>query len=86
MQLSVNGHTLRIGQLGPDFIILDDAAEYPPCRGEITMSIDGRERRWPIELPDGVSAQRLRTRIARCRLGARAPNALGKDGIQATGA
>ena len=56
MQLSVNGHIFRIGQLGPDFLILDDPADHPPAEGEITMSIDGEVSRWPVQLPDGVSA------------------------------
>jgi hypothetical protein len=64
MQLLVNGRSLRIGQLGPDFLILDDLADHPPGRAEIMMSVDGRVRRWPVQLPDGVSAEQPRTRIA----------------------
>ena len=64
MQLSVNGHTIRIGQLGPDFLILRDAPDLPPSQAEITVSIDGRMRRWSVQLPDGVSAAQVRTRIA----------------------
>lgn len=64
MQLSVNGHNFLIGHLGPGFVILDDAADHPPGQAEITMSIDGRVKRWQVQLPDGVSAQRPRTRIA----------------------
>jgi hypothetical protein len=57
---------LRIGQLGPDFLILDDPADHPPGRAEIIMSIDGRVRRWQIVLPDGISAGKPKTRIASC--------------------
>jgi hypothetical protein len=64
MHLSVNGQSFNIGQLGPDFIILRDAAELPPSRGQITVSIDGRERRWSVQLPEGISAASVRTRIA----------------------
>jgi hypothetical protein len=64
MHLSVNGHRLRIGQLGPNFIILDDIADHPPSRAEISMSIDGEEERWPVMLPDGISAGTPETRIA----------------------
>ena len=63
MHLSVNGHRLRIGQLGPDFIILDDMADHPPSRAEISMSIDGEEERWPVMLPDGISVGSPETRI-----------------------
>ena len=63
MQLSVNGHIFRIGQLGPDFLILDDPADHPPAEGEITMSIDGEESRWRVRLPDGVATTNTLTKI-----------------------
>lgn len=64
MQLCIIGHTFRIGQLGPDFLILDEPLDYPPCTGEIIMSIDGRLRRWPVKLPHGMSASNPRISIA----------------------
>jgi hypothetical protein len=54
MQLSVNGHTFQIGQLGPDFVILRDAADHPATDAEITLWIDGREDRWRVYLPAGI--------------------------------
>jgi hypothetical protein len=66
MRLCVNGRVFLIGQLGPDFIILDDPVDHPPAEGEIAVSIDGRERRWPVQLPDGVAAGKPETRIADC--------------------
>ena len=64
MGLSVNGHTLSIGQLGPDFIMLRDPIDHPPAEAEIAMSIDGREKRWKVRLPDGIRAGEESTRIA----------------------
>ncbi len=55
MRLSVNGHVLSIGQLGPDFIILRDPIDHPPAEAEIAMSIDGREKKWRVRLPDGIA-------------------------------
>ena len=66
MHLNVNGRIFDIGQLGPDFIILRDPADYPPADGEITFSIDGRVRRWPVQLPDGIAAGQGRTRTGVC--------------------
>ena len=66
MQLCVNGHVFSIGQLGPDFLILDNPADQPPGDGEIAVSIDGRQRRWGVRLPDGVRAGKAETRIALC--------------------
>jgi hypothetical protein len=56
LELSVSGRMFRIGQLGPDFLILVDRADLPPSRGEITVSIGGRIRRWNVQLPKGVSS------------------------------
>jgi hypothetical protein len=66
MQLCVNGHVFKIGQLGPDFIILDNPIDHPPADAEIAMSIDGRQRRWSVHLPEGVSAGQLKTKTAPC--------------------
>jgi hypothetical protein len=63
MHLAVNGSTYRIGQLGPDFLILDQPSEHPPSEAQIRLSIDGRVRYWTVNLPDGISASRRRTRI-----------------------
>lgn len=63
MHLRIAGRTVRIGQLGPEFIILRDAPDLPPSEGEITVSIDGRIRQWSVQLPDGISASKVRTRI-----------------------
>jgi hypothetical protein len=64
MELHVNGHVLPIGQLGPDFLILREAAEYPPTDAEISLSVDGRMRRWRVRLVDGIATERVRTRIS----------------------
>jgi hypothetical protein len=64
MELRVNGHTLAIGQLGPDFVILDDPTDHPPAEAEISLSIDGHVKQWPVHLPDGVTAGKPETRIA----------------------
>jgi hypothetical protein len=65
MHLSVNGQSFRIGQLGPDFLILDEQLEIPPTQGEITISIDGQIRRWQVQLPEGVSKAKPRCPIRR---------------------
>jgi hypothetical protein len=64
MQLCLNGHILPIAQLGRDFLILKDPIDHPPADAKIYMSIDGVKSRWPVRLTDGVSAERVRTRIA----------------------
>ena len=63
MHLTVNAENIDIGQLAPNFLILRTAPD-PPGDGDITFSIDGSVRRWPVRLPDGITAGEHRTRIA----------------------
>lgn len=65
MHLKVGDVILPIAQLGPDFIILESPIDLPTTEGEITLRVDASERRWPVTLPDGLSATAQRTRIAR---------------------
>jgi len=64
MQLSLKGQVLSIAQLGPDFIILRDRKDHPPVVGEIAVWIDEHERRWNVNLPDGIHANQDKTRIS----------------------
>ena len=65
MHLAVNGQVFAIRQLGPDFVILDKPLDHKPAAAEITVSIDGHVKQWPVHLPDGVTAGKPETRIAR---------------------
>jgi hypothetical protein len=67
MELRLNGHVLPIAQLGRDFLILKSPIDHPPAEAEISLSIDGDESRWPIQLDEGLSALRQRARISRSR-------------------
>jgi len=64
MELCMNGHIMPIAQLGPDFLVLKTPVDHPPAEAEIGMWIDGREDRWRVRLPDGISAHERRTKIA----------------------
>jgi hypothetical protein len=64
MELRLNGRIFSIGQLGPDFLMLDDPADHPPAKGEIILSIDGWERRWMVRLPEGFASSGRRRRFA----------------------
>jgi len=75
MHLSVNGHVFLVGQLGPDFLILDDPIDHPPAEAEIRLSIDGRAREWSVDLPDGIIAGKPETRIVRRLSGSNGPTA-----------
>ncbi len=66
MQLLVNGSSLPIAQMGPDFLLLDKPIDHPPCEATILFSVDDSERRWPVRLPDGLAVGRERVVIAKC--------------------
>ena len=54
MELLLDGHTLAVAQLGPDFLLLVAPASYPPSTAEVLLSVDGHEERWTVRLPEGI--------------------------------
>jgi hypothetical protein len=63
MELRLNGHVLKVGQLGPSFLILSEPVNHPPAEAELMLSIDNRERRWKVFLPNGIDVATPRTKI-----------------------
>ena len=63
IHLRFNGFSMRIDQLGPDFIFVDSASDHPPCEATIVMRVDSSERQWQVLLPDGISAKSKRVPI-----------------------
>jgi len=45
---------VRLSQLAIGFAIAAEDIELEPCSGEIVMTIDGRESRMPVFLPNGI--------------------------------
>jgi hypothetical protein len=64
MHLAINGSQFKIGQIGPGFIMLKEATAHAPCDGEVFVSIDGKQIRERVHLPDGICPDRTRTTIA----------------------
>ena len=60
MTLLLNGHTIPIAQMGPDFLILDHPVDHPPCVADVILSVDGHESRWAIRLPEGIHREHKR--------------------------
>jgi hypothetical protein len=65
MHLSLNGHVLKIAQLGPNFLVLKNATDHPPVDAEIAMCIDGQEDRWRVHLPEGTKSEQRKTAISK---------------------
>ena len=64
IDLILNGHTLPVAQLGPDFLVLDHPADYPAGPANILMSVDGEAERWSVRLPEGVQTTRRKVPIS----------------------
>jgi hypothetical protein len=59
MSLLVNGESLSVGQLGPDFLLLDEVVVHPPCDAVIQMRVDEEENEWSVHLPEGIASERV---------------------------
>lgn len=64
MRLLVNGSTIAVAQMGPDFLLVDAPINHPPGNASLVLQVDQSERRWNVHLPDGISAASKRVAIA----------------------
>lgn len=64
MRLLVNGLSLSVAQMGPDFLFVDAPVNYPPVAASLVLQVDQSERRWNVHLPNGISAGKKRVEIA----------------------
>jgi hypothetical protein len=65
MRLLLNGSSIPIAQMGPDFLILESATEHPPGDATVELRIDASERRWKVRLPHGISSASRTVTISR---------------------
>lgn len=63
MSLVIDGGTLLVAQLGPDFLLLKTALDHPPTHAKIVLCVDGNERQWDVHLPEGMSVASRRVVI-----------------------
>ena len=69
MRLLVNGFSLRIAQMGPDFLLVDSDTAHGPGPAIIQMQVDASERQWEVHLPEGVVAGKMQPVVATLALG-----------------
>jgi hypothetical protein len=55
MRLLVNGFTLKVRQMGADFVLVDEPVSHPPAAATLVLRVDDNERSWPVSLPDGIT-------------------------------
>jgi hypothetical protein len=65
MQLLVDGISIPVAQMGPDFVLLREPVSLPPCDATVVFQVDQAEERWLVRLPNGV-ARSKRVAIAPC--------------------
>ena len=56
MKLLVDGTSFRISQMGPDFLLVESAIDYPPCQAVFELQVDDSRRSWVVRLPFGMRA------------------------------
>ena len=64
MRLLVNGGSIPVVQLGPDFLLVDAPFDHPLGDASLVLQVDQSERRWNVRLPNGISAGSNRVVIA----------------------
>jgi hypothetical protein len=64
MRLLVNGCSISVAQMGPDFLLLEAPVKHPPGEATMVLQVDQSERRWNVRLPNGISAESKRVEIA----------------------
>jgi hypothetical protein len=64
MFLIVNGSSLSITQMGPDFLFVEPRGDHPPCDATIVLQVDEAERRWQVRLPNGIAKGSKRVALA----------------------
>jgi len=64
LELRLNGLTLQVAQVAPDWCILIDTMDHPPCEAELVLYVDHHRRTRQVKLPDGLSRSTKRVRFA----------------------
>src|SRR5258706_3453181 len=72
MRLIVNGSSISITQMGPDFLFVESTSDHPPGDATIVLQVDDSERQWRVRLPGGIFQDFKRVAVAlseepRCR-------------------
>jgi hypothetical protein len=66
MQLLVDGVSLPILQMGPDFLLLGKSVDHAAGEATVVFSVEGSdERRWQVLLPEGLAVASRRVSIAK---------------------
>ena len=64
MRLIIDGTSIAIKQMGPDYLFVASESDYPPGEATIVLQIDDSRREWRVRLPEGVSKHSERVALA----------------------
>ena len=64
MRLIINGSSISITQMGPDFLFIEGGLDHPPGQATIVLQVDDTERSWQVKLPDGIAKASTRVALA----------------------
>jgi len=67
MRLLVNGSSIPVVQMGPDFVLVNEGIDHPPADARLVLQVDESERGWNIRLPNGISSGSKRVVISPLR-------------------
>jgi len=54
---------LSLGGVAPDWIMARTPTDLEPCEGTVVITIDGKEHRNAVHLPEGMSREKSKTPI-----------------------
>jgi hypothetical protein len=63
ISLILDDWELPADQLGPDFLLLKDQVGAKSVHGRLLLEVDGVQRAWNVELPDGLPIKSPRVRV-----------------------
>jgi hypothetical protein len=64
MRLLVADSSVRVVQMGRDFLVVDEPFDHPPADARLVLQVDQSERIWNVLLPQGISSASKRVSIA----------------------
>lgn len=64
MKLLINGSSILVTQMGPDFLLVTAAIDHPPTTATLVLQVDESERKWNVRLPQGISSDSKRVTIS----------------------
>ena len=64
MRLLVNGGSIPVLQMGPDFLLVEEPFDHPLGNASVVLRMDESERSWGVHLPNGISSSSKRVAIA----------------------